>query len=103
MSFAHRIGGDPDLVELLEDVGQLIGGDADAGVLPIDAKALLPETLAAHPHDAPRGVRYGIAHEIAQDLTEEDRIAGGHLRGGREGRVRITPRGCAPPALPYCG
>src|SRR5512146_453118 len=79
MPFAYRVWRDPHLVELLEDVGQVLLGYADPGVVHIDPKPVLAVTLAADPHDAPWGVPNRVAHQIAQDLTEKGRIARSNL------------------------
>src|SRR5580692_837415 len=64
----------PELVELAEDIGSLVLGNADTAVPHFDAHD--PSTTPAADHDAaPDGVPDGVGHEIHENPFEQDEIA----------------------------
>ena len=72
-------GGAVGLDEGLEQQRLLVGGDADAGVPDLetqqDTACFEPLGGHVHHHLAARGELDGVAHQIAQDLPQADRVA----------------------------
>ena len=67
------------LREVLEDLGQSLGGDADAGVLDADLEVRLPfgagEEVHAHRHFALVGELHRIAHQVRHHLAKAEGVS----------------------------
>jgi len=63
-----------DLVELVEDPGQLGRGDADSGVSDFDAQSGAA-TPAANQNSSALGITHGVRDEVVHDALEQHRVA----------------------------
>ena len=83
-----------DLVELVEHLGQLLFGDADAGVPHLDADGTGP--CAGHDHDAAfLRVADGVVDQVAQHALQQVRVAHHDLAAGLEAHAQAQLFGLA--------
>ncbi len=93
-------GGGVCLGELVEDLAELLGGDADAGVLDLDAQGDPRLVLLfggdIQQHLALRGELQRVAEQVGEDLADAARVAdqvARDLRREAEDQVQVLARG----------
>src|SRR5437870_2993024 len=83
---ALRIG---DLVELVEDLGQLGLSDADAAVPHLEADAAAPAPRGDQHAAAGPAVAQPVLHQVAEDALEQLRVAGDDLARGTKAQLQV--------------
>src|SRR5207237_7241183 len=78
-----------DLVELVEDLGQLGLSDADAAVPHLEADAAAPAPRGDQHAAAGPAVAQPVLHQVAEDALEQLRVAGDDLARGTKAQLQV--------------
>ena len=80
-----------DLVELLENPIQMVGWNADAGVLDLDAQPVL-DPAAGEPDVSGLGIAHGVLDQVPEHASEQRPVAAHPVRAGFDAPVQTLGR-----------